>query len=121
MGGVIRAGSTLVLVDDLLNTAASSGRLFSVAKINNESDPVKDEANREKHCVSLALAQELDSDVALVCIDARFHCDEMRRIAQVASTGILHFVAFVDRGKMRSIFNLQRANRPEVNHRGQNN
>ena len=36
-----------------------------------EFDPAKDEANRAKHGVSLALAESLDWDSALVWIDER--------------------------------------------------
>ncbi len=79
-------------------------------------DPAKDSANEKKHGVSLALAKELDWDAALVWIDDRFENDEWRMIALAPKTGILYYVAFVDRGEVRRIISLRRANRREVNH-----
>ena len=81
-----------------------------------EFDSAKDSANRRKHGVSLALAEELDWDVALVWIDDRFERDEWRMIALAPKTGILYYVAFVDRGEVRRIISLRRANRREVKH-----
>jgi uncharacterized DUF497 family protein len=81
-----------------------------------EFDPTKDSANEEKHGVSLALAEELDWDAALVWIDDRFENDEWRMIALAPKIGILYYVAFVDRGEVRRIISLRRANRREVKH-----
>lgn len=81
-----------------------------------EFDPAKDAANRAKHGVSLALAGELDWTVALVWIDERFDYDEVRAIALAPKTGILYYVAFVDREDVRRIISLRRANRREVKH-----
>lgn len=64
----------------------------------------------------MALAEELDWDAALVWIDDRFENDEWRMIALAPSTGILYYVAFVDRGEARRIISLRRANRREVRH-----
>ena len=72
--------------------------------------------NQKKHGVSLALAEELDWDAALVWIDDRFENDEWRMIALAPKTGILYYVAFVDRGEVRRIISLRRANRREVKH-----
>jgi len=79
-----------------------------------EFDPAKDATNQAKHGVSLALAGELDWDAALVWIDERFEYDEVRVIALAPKTGILYYVAFVDRGEVRRIISLRRANRREV-------
>ena len=79
-----------------------------------EFDPAKDSANQTKHGVSLALAEELDWDAALVWIDDRFENDEWRMVALAPKTGILYCVAFVDRGEVRRIISLRRANRREV-------
>ena len=81
-----------------------------------EFDKAKDSANEKKHGVSLALAEELDWDAALVWIDDRFENDEWRMIALAPKTGILYYVAFVDRGEVRRIISLRRANRREVKH-----
>ena len=81
-----------------------------------EFDPAKDSANEKKHGVSLALAEELDWDAALVWIDDRFENDEWRMTALAPKTGILYYVAFVERDEVRRIISLRRANRREVKH-----
>jgi uncharacterized DUF497 family protein len=40
----------------------------------------------------------------------------MRMIALAPSTGVLYYVAFVDRSRSRRIISLRRANRREVKH-----
>jgi hypothetical protein len=81
-----------------------------------EFDPTKGRVNQEKHGVSLAMAVELDWDAALVWVDERFAYDEVRMIALAPRAGILYYVAFVDRGEVRRIISLRRANRREVKH-----
>ncbi|MEO8460057.1 MAG: BrnT family toxin [Dokdonella sp.] len=81
-----------------------------------EFDPAKDAINQEKHGVSLALASELDWDAALFWVDERYEYGELRMIALAPETGILYYVAFVDRGEARRIISLRRANRREVKH-----
>ena len=81
-----------------------------------EFDPLKDQSNRAKHGVSLALASELDWDEALIWIDDRFEYGECRMIALAPRTGILYYVAFVDRNRVRRVISLRRANRREVKH-----
>ena len=81
-----------------------------------EFDPAKDVTNQEKHGVSLSLAVELDWEAALVWVDERFAYNEMRMIALAPKTEILYYVAFVDRGSVRRIISLRRANRREVKH-----
>ena len=81
-----------------------------------EFDPAKDAANLAKHGVSLALARELDWEAALVWVDERFEYGELRIIALAPKTGILYYVAFVNRGEVRRIISLRRANRREVKH-----
>jgi uncharacterized DUF497 family protein len=90
---------------------------FTVATVNMriEFDPAKDLVNHAKHRVSLGLAAELDWEAALVWIDDRFDYNEIRRIALAPKTEILYYVAFVDRGEVRRIISLRRANRREVN------
>lgn len=85
-----------------------------------EFDPAKDLTNGEKHGVSLSLAAELDWEAALVWVDERFEYNEMRMIALAPRTEILYYVAFVDRGSVRRIIILRRANRREVKHYVQN-
>ena len=55
-------------------------------------------------------------DDALVWVDDRFDHGECRMIALAPETGILYFVAFVDRGSVRRVISLRRANRREVKH-----
>lgn len=81
-----------------------------------EFDSAKDIANQSKHGVSLSLAGELDWEAALVWIDERFEYGETRMIALAPESGTLYYVAFVDRGNVRRIVSLRRANRREVKH-----
>jgi uncharacterized protein len=81
-----------------------------------EFDPAKDAANEAKHGESLSMAGELDWEAALVWIDERFEYGETRMIALAPKTKILYYVAFVDRGDVRRIISLRRANRREVRH-----
>ena len=81
-----------------------------------EFDPVKDVAHQAKHGVSLSMAVDLDWEAALVWVDERFEYDESRMIALAPQTEILYYVAFVDRGEVRRVISLRRANRREVKH-----
>ncbi len=81
-----------------------------------EFDPAKDTANQTKHGVSLSMAGELDWEAALVWVDERFEYRETRMIALAPKTEILCYVAFVDRGELRRVISLRRANRREVKH-----
>jgi uncharacterized DUF497 family protein len=81
-----------------------------------EFDPAKDSTNQAKHGASLAVAIELDWQAALVWIDERFEYGETRMIALAPRVNILYCVAFVDRGEVRRIISLRRANRREVKH-----
>ena len=81
-----------------------------------EFDPAKDLANQDKHGVSLVMAVELDWEAALVWVDERIEYGEARMIALAPKTGILYYVAFVDRGRTRRIISLRPANRREVKH-----
>ena len=72
--------------------------------------------NQAKHGVSLALASELDWEAALVWVDDRFEYGELRMIGLAPETVTLYYVAFVDRGDVRRLISLRRANRREVKH-----
>jgi Uncharacterized protein conserved in bacteria len=85
-----------------------------------EFDSVKDISNQSKHGVSLSLASKLDWEAALVWIDERFEYGETRMIALAPETETLYYVAFVDRGNVRRIISLRRANRREVKYYVQN-
>ena len=86
-----------------------------------EFDPAKDEVNRSKHGVSLAVAIELDWDAALVWVDDRFEYGEIRMIALAPETDTLYYVAFVERGDVRRVISLRHATRREVKHYVENN
>ena len=79
-------------------------------------DPFKDQANIAKHGLSLALAPELDWSAALVWVDERQNYGELRMIGLVPKSPKLFYVAFVDRGVVRRIISLRRANQREANH-----
>ena len=79
-----------------------------------EFDLDKDKVNVAKHGVSLALARKLDWDAALVWRDDRFEYGELRMLALAPETNTLYYVAFVDRGEVRRIISLRRAERREV-------
>lgn len=81
-----------------------------------EFDPAKNLANLDKHGLSLAMAETLDWDEALVWVDDRFEYGEVRMIALAPDTGILYYVAFADRSDVRRIISLRKANRREVKH-----
>ncbi len=81
-----------------------------------EFDPAKDAGNQAKHGVSLALAQMLEWDSALVWVDERYEYGELRMIALAPETRVLYYVAFIDRGAVRRIISLRRATRREVKH-----
>ena len=81
-----------------------------------EFDPAKDSSNLEKYGLSLALAAGLDWAASLVWVDERYEYGELRMIALAPDTGILYYVAFVDRGETRRIISLRKANRREVKH-----
>jgi uncharacterized DUF497 family protein len=82
---------------------------------------VKNARNLEKHGLSLELAVELDWDAALVWIDEREECGEVRMIALAPTTGTLYYAAFIHRGTVRRVISLRRANRREVKHYVQSN
>ena len=79
-----------------------------------EFAPNKDQLNLDKHGVSLGLASDLDWDAALLWIDDRRESGETRILALAPWTSILYYVAFVDRGNVRRVISLRRANRREV-------
>lgn len=91
---------------------------FNVATLSMRIvfDPRKDGSNLTKHGVSLRLAAELDWERALVWPDDRRQYGEMRVIALAPKATALYYVAFVDRGAVRRVIGLRRANRREARH-----
>ena len=80
-----------------------------------EFDTTKDAANVQKHGVSLAVAAELDWESALVWLDSRKAYGEERQsaLALMQLQGRVYFVAFVDRGDVRRVISLRKANNRE--------
>ena len=76
--------------------------------------PAKNAANIATHDVSLAVANDLDWDAALVWVDDRFEYDELRMLALAPETNTLYYVAFVERGVNKRIISIRRATRREV-------
>lgn len=73
-------------------------------------DPAKDLANRAKHGLSLAEADRLDWDTALIEEDDRRDYGEDRMLAIGYIGHRLHFVVFVERDGLRRIISLRKAN-----------
>jgi len=78
-----------------------------------EFDPAKDAINRSKHGVSLGDAARIDWDSAVTWPDVRFDYGEERMCGLGYIGARLHFVAFVERGHVRRIISLRKANKHE--------
>jgi uncharacterized DUF497 family protein len=86
--------------------------------VDIEFDPDKDVINQAKHGVSLALAADLDWDLALVWVDSRYEYDEVRMIGLTPNSFDLFTVVFVDielddDAFVRRIISLRYADREE--------
>ena len=79
-------------------------------------DPGKNRLSIASRGLSLAFAEQLLWDEALVWLDRRFHYDEERMIALVPHRDTLYYVAFVDRGDVRRVISLRLAEQTEVKH-----
>jgi uncharacterized DUF497 family protein len=79
-------------------------------------DLAKDRQNQAKHRLSLAFANELEWDEALVWVDNRFSYDELRMVALVPAGNRLYYTSFVDRGVVYRIISLRYATRRELTH-----
>jgi uncharacterized protein len=84
--------------------------------IRIEFDPVKDVANQVKHGVALAIAEFADWPVAMARFDTRFDYREARVVALVPVEDTVYDIVFVDRGSVRRIISVRRANRREAEH-----
>jgi len=79
-----------------------------------EFDSDKDRRNRLKHKVSLAEAEQMEWETALVWPDARFDYGEERMIG-LGYIGLrLYYVVFVDRDEKRRIISLRKAHPQEM-------
>ncbi|HSO43164.1 MAG TPA: BrnT family toxin [Rhodospirillales bacterium] len=78
--------------------------------MNVEFDAEKDEANRRKHGLSLALAAAMDFDETVVIPDERRDYGEARFRAFGPIHGRLHVLAFTMRGGTLRAVSLRKAN-----------
>jgi uncharacterized DUF497 family protein len=76
-------------------------------------DPDKDHANRQKHGLSLARAEEMDFETAVIVIDDRFAYGEARYQALGLIAGRLHMLVYTRRDGDRRAISLRKANRKE--------
>ena len=82
--------------------------------MNITFDAVKEAANLAKHGISLAMASELEWETALIWPDKRRDYGEIRMIGHVLKSTRLYCVVFTDRGQVRRIISLRKANEREV-------
>ena len=83
-------------------------------------DPAKDGANIAKHGASLVLALQLEWASALIWTDSRHSYGETRQSALGLVGERVYFVAFVDRGDVRRVISMRKANQREAMHYGEN-
>jgi uncharacterized DUF497 family protein len=81
-----------------------------------EFDPAKDTLNRRKHGFSLALAEEMDWDDAMIERDDRFDYGEIRLNAIVPRGDALYCVIFTERSETIRVISLRLATNTEKSH-----
>ena len=89
--------------------------------MNVTFDPAKDAANVAKHGVALSEAALLDWDAAYTWPDNRRDYGEHRMAGLAPLHERLFYVVFLDRGDMRRIISLRKANAREVSRYVANN
>ena len=77
-------------------------------------DAAKSAVNTEKHGVSLGLSVDLEWDWLLAAPDTRRDYGEARMVGYAPIGARLYCVVFTDRGEMRRIISLRKANSREV-------
>jgi uncharacterized DUF497 family protein len=82
-------------------------------------DPAKDNANREKHAVSLALAEVLFAGPHISMIDDRFDYGEVREVAFGRINDRLFVCVYADRDAERRVISLRKANEREAKRYGE--
>lgn len=82
-------------------------------------DPEKDKANREKHGVSLALAEILFAGRHISMTDDRFAYGEVREVAFGRIEDRLFVCVYADRDAERRVISLRKANKREVKRHGE--
>jgi len=78
--------------------------------VQYEFDEAKNQANIEKHGISLGEACNIDWNNALIYQDMRFEYQEERMIAFGFINTRLYIAVFVDRSNKRRIISLRKAN-----------
>ena len=86
----------------------------TIIRVRITFDQAKDATNVGKHGVSLALADQLDWNAAVVWEDRRRDYGETRFVALAPHTRRLYCVAFTQRAGMRRIISVRKANRREI-------
>ncbi|WP_082880895.1 BrnT family toxin [Methylomonas sp. DH-1] len=84
-------------------------------------DPEKDRINQQKHGLSLADAEKLEWSELFFWSDDRFDYGEPRVIGYAPIGQRLYCVVYVDRGDVRRIISLRKANPREVKFYAANN
>ncbi|UVA81177.1 BrnT family toxin [Pandoraea commovens] len=79
-----------------------------------EFDPVKDEANRRKHGLSLAFAEWFDFECAMLQADIRHEYNDKRFVATGPIDERIHVMVFTVRSGVIRVISLRKANRREV-------
>jgi uncharacterized DUF497 family protein len=82
-------------------------------------DPAKDSSNREKHGVSLSLAEVLFAGPHISTTDNRFDYGEVRDVAFGLINDRLFVCVYADRDAERRIISLRKANKREVKRYGE--
>jgi len=82
-------------------------------------DRAKDEANRAKHGLPLALAEMLDWSEVWCCADTRKDYGEVREIGYGVIGNRLYCVVFTQRGDTMRVISLRKANAREARQYGE--
>ncbi len=80
-----------------------------------EFDPTKDAINQVKHGISLAMAEFLDWETAVIEPDNRFEYGEIRFIGLSPLDGRVYTVVFTYREPNIRVISLRKSNKKEVN------
>jgi uncharacterized DUF497 family protein len=77
-------------------------------------DPEKNAINIAKHGISLARAEDMNMETAVIITDDRFDYGEVRHLAFGDIDGSSHCLVFTLRGNEVRAISLRRANRKEI-------
>lgn len=88
--------------------------MYTINPIHIEFGPAKDIGNIAKHGVSLRLAEKLEWQWLLSLPDERWDYREQRHIGFAPIDQRVYCVVFTDRGKVRRIISLRKANQRET-------